>query len=101
MNLAKKTKITERRESPDFWFYLSQVLTLLSWTLFVFALVISFYAAPEKSYGVIRYHNIEIRQFWLTPLTGYWWKNIGVEGTAIIQIIICTFYSLSILFGYL
>jgi hypothetical protein len=80
MKSTKATKITERRESPDFWFYLSQVLTLLSWVMFIFALVMSFYAAPEKSYGVVRYHNIEIRQFWLTPLTGYLYIVIWVSG---------------------
>jgi hypothetical protein len=90
MNLAKATKITERRESPDFWFYLSQLLTLLSWALFIFALVISFYAAPEKSYGVIRYHNIEIRQFWLTPLTGYlylviWFSAAGSYASMLVE----------------
>ncbi len=31
----------------------------------------SYYAAPDKDYGVLRYYDIEIRQFWLTPLTGY------------------------------
>ncbi len=31
----------------------------------------SYYAVPEKDYGVLRYYDIEIRQFWLTPLTGY------------------------------
>ena len=67
----QKAKIKERRISLDFWFYLARVLAVVSWILFIFALGMSFYAAPEKSYGVVRYHNIEIRQFWLTPLTGY------------------------------
>jgi hypothetical protein len=74
MNLGQATQTTktkERRESHDFWYYLAQVLALLSWILFVFALGMSFYAAPEKNYGMLRYHEIEIRQFWLTPLTGY------------------------------
>jgi hypothetical protein len=31
----------------------------------------SYYAAPDKDYGLLRYYNVEIRQFWLTPLTGY------------------------------
>jgi hypothetical protein len=39
--------------------------------LFLFALVMAYYAAPEHDYGYLRYRNIEIRQFWLTPLTGY------------------------------
>jgi hypothetical protein len=93
MKLAKKTKvpkIKEQRESPDFWFYLSQVLILLSWVLFIFALVMSFYAAPEKSYGVIRYHDIEIRQFWLTPLTGYlylviWFSAAGSYASMLVE----------------
>lgn len=76
------TKIKERRESRDFWFYLAQVLALLSWVLFIFALVMSFYAAPEKSYGVLRYHDIEIRQFWLTPLTGYLYLVIWASAAA-------------------
>lgn len=76
------TKIKERRESHDFWYYLAQVLALLSWVLFIFALVMSFYAAPEKSYGVLRYHDIEIRQFWLTPLTGYLYLVIWASAAA-------------------
>tara|TARA_R110000868_G_scaffold276587_5_gene536275 strand:- start:936 stop:1271 length:336 start_codon:yes stop_codon:yes gene_type:complete len=36
-----------------------------------FALIVSYYAAPDSDYGLLRYHNIEIRKFWLTPLTGY------------------------------
>lgn len=68
---AQFTKIKERRESHDFWFYSARILALLSWILFIFALVMSFYAAPEKSYGVVRYYDLDIRVFWLTPLTGY------------------------------
>lgn len=68
---TQATKIKEQRESPDFWFYLAKVLAALCWVLFILALGMSFYAAPEKSYGVLRYRDIEIRQFWLTPLTSY------------------------------
>jgi len=71
MKSAQATKIKERRKSNDFWYYLARALAILSWLMFIFALGMSFYAAPEKSYGVVRYHDIEIRQFWLTPLTGY------------------------------
>jgi len=87
---TQKTKIKERRQSLDFWFYLAQVLALLSWILFIFALVMSFYAAPEKSYGVLRYHDIEIRQFWLTPLTGYlylviWFSAAGSYASMLVE----------------
>ncbi|MFT7007683.1 MAG: hypothetical protein ACJAXJ_002212 [Colwellia sp.] len=90
MKSAQATKTTERRISHDFWFYLSQALTLLSWVLFIFALVMSFYAAPEKSYGVVRYHDIEIRQFWLTPLTGYlylviWFSAAGSYASMLVE----------------
>jgi uncharacterized membrane protein len=61
----------DRRKSTDFWTYLLSSLTLISWLLFLFALVMSYYAAPDKDYGVLRYYDVEIRQFWLTPLTGY------------------------------
>lgn len=61
----------ERRSRVDIWTYLLRILTVLGWSLFIFALIVSYYAAPEHNYGIIRYHNIEIRKFWLTPLTGY------------------------------
>ncbi len=61
----------ERRDSMDFWIYAKSAITLGSWAVFLVALVMSYYAVPEKDYGVLRYYDIEIRQFWLTPLTGY------------------------------
>jgi len=70
----KQTKVKQkidRRTATDFWSYAQITLVLLSWLLFIIALVMSYYAAPDKDYGVLRYYDIEIRQFWLTPLTGY------------------------------
>ena len=61
----------ERRQSEDFWLKTIRISTLIAWGLFTIALIISYYAAPENDYGVLRYHNISIRKFWLTPLTGY------------------------------
>ena len=61
----------ERRKTTDFWSYVLISLTLVSWLLLLIALVMSYYAAPDKDYGVLRYYDVEIRQFWLTPLTGY------------------------------
>ena len=49
---------------------LKKILVIISWLLFLVALIMSYYAAPDKDYGVLRYYDIEIRQFWLTPLTG-------------------------------
>jgi hypothetical protein len=86
----QEAKIKERRISLDFWFYLARVLAVVSWVLFIFSLGMSFYAAPEKSYGVVRYHNIEIRQFWLTPLTGYlylviWFSAAGSYASMLVE----------------
>ena len=64
-------KQENRRKSPDKWVLVVRTLTLVSWVLFIFALGMSYYAAPEKDYGLVRYHNLEIRKFWLIPLTGY------------------------------
>ena len=61
----------ERRKSKDFWILAKNVVSFGSWLAFLVALVMSYYIAPETDYGVLRYYNIEIRQFWLTPLTGY------------------------------
>jgi uncharacterized membrane protein len=68
---VKEERKKERRQSSDFWTNAKTVLTLSSWLLFLVALIMSYYAVPEKDYGVLRYYDIEIRQFWLTPLTGY------------------------------
>ncbi len=71
MKTDHKPSIKERRKSIDFWLYLSKILTVCSWLAFLAAINISYFVAPETDYGFLRYHDIEIRQFWLTPLTGY------------------------------
>jgi magnesium-transporting ATPase (P-type) len=62
---------TDRRKGPDFWVRLTQVLTIVGWLLFIVALIISYYAAPETNYGINRYHHIEVRSFWLYSYTRY------------------------------
>lgn len=69
--LSMKILKKERRNAADIWTYVVRTLAIIGWGLFVFALIVSYYAAPEGDYGILRYHNIEIRKFWLTPLTGY------------------------------
>lgn len=61
----------DRRKSKDIWTYGARILAILGWTFFIIAMVVSYYAAPEKNYGLLRYHNIEVRQAWVTPLTDY------------------------------
>lgn len=70
----------DRRKTTDVWSYTKSVLFISSWLLFIIALVISYYAAPDKDYGVLRYYDIEIRQFWLTPLTGYLYIMLWLSG---------------------
>ena len=68
---SKSERRAERRKSNDVWGYIQKSVAVISWLLFLIALVMSYYAAPDKDYGVLRYYDVEIRQFWLTPLTGY------------------------------
>ncbi|WP_211355788.1 hypothetical protein [Colwellia echini] len=64
-------KSAERRKTADIWVHAKIGLMIISWVLFLIALVMAYYAAPDTEYGVLRYYDIEVRQFWLTPLTGY------------------------------
>lgn len=68
---TQPTESNKRHLRHDRWFYCQLMLAILSWLVFLVALIISYYAAPEKDYGVLRYYDVTIRQFWLTPLTGY------------------------------
>lgn len=61
----------DRRLGQDNWRTVARILTILGWVLFIVALLVSYYAAPEKSYGYLRYREIEVRESWLTPMTGY------------------------------
>ena len=60
-----------RRKAPDIWIYVARTLAIGGWLLFIVAFIVSYYAAPEVEYGMYRYHGLEVRKFWLTPLTGY------------------------------
>lgn len=77
LKFSKKNKnkennaLIDRRKAPDKWIYIARFLAVGGWMLFIFALVMSYYAAPDTDYGVLRYKAIATRQFWLTPLTGY------------------------------
>jgi|GEM_PF-342307 len=61
----------DRRKETDLWSYATNIIAGLSWLGFLFSLIMSYYAAPDSDYGILRYYDIEVRQFWLTPLTGY------------------------------
>lgn len=64
-------EVRNRRKFPDRWVYVVQILTVLSWLLFIAALVISFYAAPDDDYGLWLYKDVDTRDYWLKPLTTY------------------------------
>ena len=90
MKTAQTSNPQERRISIDFWFYLARILTICSWLAFIVAIIISYFVAPETDYGVLRYHEIEVRQFWLTPLTGYlylviWSSTAGIYTAMLID----------------
>jgi len=72
-------KSKDRRSSTDIGVVLIRILALSGWALFIIAIGISYYAAPEHDYGLLRYKGIEIRQFWLTPLTGYLYLVLWVS----------------------
>jgi len=61
----------ERRRAPDIWIYFARFLAVSGWICFIIALIVSFYAAPEKNYGLVRYYQLPIRSHWLMPLTNY------------------------------
>lgn len=67
----EKWRGEERRKTTNHWQILARILSIGGWVFFIVAIIISYYAAPEKSYGLLRYHHIEVRDAWLTPLTGY------------------------------
>lgn len=69
-NNAPKNYIN-RRKAPDKWIYLLRIVAVLSWLLFIIAMIVSYYAAPEEDYGLLRYKGIEIRDYWIKPLTNY------------------------------
>ena len=60
-----------RRKGNDSWIIISRIFSIGSWLLFIIALIISSFAAPETQFGYLRYKGIEVRTTWLTPFAGY------------------------------
>jgi len=61
----------ERRQGPDFLMKLLPIFNLISWGLFVLSLVLTHIAQPEMDTGIVRYHGIEIRDYWVADMV-YW-----------------------------
>ena len=69
----------ERRQGPDLWIKWLPHLNLFTWGLFFVALVVVHYAQPEMDTGLVRYHELNIRQNWLQHLV--YWIQIVLSGT--------------------
>ncbi|NQY63834.1 MAG: hypothetical protein HRT38_08850 [Alteromonadaceae bacterium] len=61
----------DRRKGKDKLIIFARILAIGGWLLFIIALIISNYAAPETSYGFLRYRGIEVRTDWVRPFAGY------------------------------
>jgi hypothetical protein len=81
--------IKNRRSSTDIGVVLTRILALSGWVLFIFAIVMSYYAVPDQDYGLLRFRGIEIRQFWLAPLTGYLYIVLWVSA-------LCSYFCLAL-----
>ena len=60
---------TERRKGPDWLCHLFKWLALSAWLIFAVALVLSHYASPELNTGLVRYWELDIRDYWHPILT--------------------------------
>jgi hypothetical protein len=82
----------ERRKKDDFWVLLTRALALGGWLLFILALIVSYYAAPEIEYGLIRFHGEEVRKTWQPQLTLYLYIILWLTGLiSLVAIIINQF----------
>lgn len=61
----------DRRKGPDWQVKTLRVLSLTGWGVFSIVLVLLHYAMPERSTGFVRYHNIQIRDYW-DPVVYQW-----------------------------
>lgn len=60
-----------RRNGPDPLSKFVNVLNLISWVVFVAALMLFHYARPEVMYYTAMFHDVPIRTEWVTSLR-YW-----------------------------
>ena len=47
-------ELKNRRSSTDIGVVLTRILALSGWVLFIFAIGMSYYAAPDQDYGLLR-----------------------------------------------
>jgi hypothetical protein len=67
-----------RRKGPDWLLHSLSLLSIAGWVAFVIALGITHLAKPEFNSGLVRFHEISIRECWDPALTSQllyllWW----------------------------
>jgi magnesium-transporting ATPase (P-type) len=82
----------ERRNKSDFWLLSSRILAIGGWLLFIVALLVSFYAAPEIEYGFVRFRGIEVRKVWQPQLTSYLFAILWFNAIASVVAIVINRY---------
>ena len=50
-----------RRKSNDMLTHVSMIIGSASWLIFLFAVMMSYYTAPDTNYDVLSYNNINIK----------------------------------------
>jgi hypothetical protein len=50
-------------------------LAIISWLIFIVALVVFHYGRPEQSYGVLQYFGIIVRADWIPDLR-HWYQSL-------------------------
>ncbi|BCE02041.1 hypothetical protein [Marinicellulosiphila megalodicopiae] len=68
----------ERRQGPDFWIKSLPIFNMVAWGLFILTMALTHIAQPEMDTGIVRYHELEIREHWLMPIV--FWIQITLLG---------------------
>ncbi|MCH8532505.1 MAG: alkaline shock response membrane anchor protein AmaP [Saccharospirillum sp.] len=58
----------ERRQGPDFWLKLFYIILSLGWLGLIAFQVLWWLAKPEMDTGLVRFHNIEMREDWVSEI---------------------------------
>lgn len=69
LNPASNAVTNERRKGPDWLCLIVKWIALSAWFVFVLALLISHYASPDLDTGIVRYWDVDIREYWHPRLT--------------------------------
>jgi len=56
----------KRSNKPDLIMKCIFGLNILSWVVFIAALILFHYARPEIEYGIVRYFGLSVREAWLS-----------------------------------